>query len=162
MPAGGYAILVGYRDTTAGPHAEACWFTIMVPPVTNALLPGSGTRIRSALIWFPRPSSAIRPLNAASIVTKMASEAVVGNLKVARRSRVTGGSSPHIVDYCHISTIGCHVYACRFVTIIPASAEAGSEASLTRRRSRGAGRCCWPGRCCSRETRFHTFATGKR
>src|SRR6266404_7340136 len=104
MPAGGYAILVGYRDTTAGPHADACWFAIMIPPFANTLLPGSGTGIRSALIWFPRPSSAIRPLNAASIVTKMASEAVLGNIKLARRSRVTDGSSPRLVDYRQIPT----------------------------------------------------------
>jgi len=68
----------------------------MMPTVAEALtLPD----FRSAFVWLPSPLPVIRPGNAASIVTKTASEIVPGNIKLARRSHVTVGSSSHLVNY---------------------------------------------------------------
>jgi hypothetical protein len=164
-------MFVGYCNIKSI-YTNACGAAIVKPTPTKALpntlpgtrpdtLPRALRKIGPGHLRLPSPFPAIRPRNAASVMTKMALEAVLGNLKLARRSRVTNGSSPHLVDYRQISTIGCHVYACRPTVMVPASAKACGEAGFTSI-SRMARSCCWPGRCCSRGTRFHTFATGKR
>ena len=97
-------------------YTNACGAAIVKPAPTKALpntlpgtrpdtLPRALRKIGPGHLRLPSPFPAIRPRNAASVMTKMASEAVLGNLKLARRSRVTNGSSPHLVDYRHISTI---------------------------------------------------------
>ena len=155
-------------------YTNACGAAIVKPTPTKALpntlpgtrpdtLPGALRKIGPGHLRLPSPFPAIRPRNAASVMTKMALEAVGWNYKLARRSRITDGSSPHLVDYRHISTIGCHVYACRPTVMVPASAKACGEAGFTSisrmARSRRRPRRGWSSDR-SRGTRFQSFATG--